>query len=435
MEASLQAAEACFEHEQYDEAQKILERVLQRLPRDFAGNELMAEVLTARGRDAAARPYFKAAVDANPSSAAALGNYAANLAKLGENALAEAEFAKALALDPHSYELNHNFGELQVGLGRLKRAVPLLKAAQEARPDAYANGYDLALAELKTGMPAEAEEQIRSLLKLRDTAELHSLLGEAAEKQNRFIEAGTELQRAALMEPSEENLFDWGAELLRHENLEPALQVFRRGADRYPRSWKMQAGLGVALYLNGYNDPAAEALCRAIDIDPANGRAYFFLFRVRNLTPDAADQALLRFKRYAGAQPRNAQALFYYAVELQNLHGGKVSTDDREKTESLLRQAVALQPAFAEAHLQLGILLAETGRNDDARREYETSVAADPSLEIAHYRLGQALMRAGDTERARKELAAWSSLREKEKEKAKEREQIMQFTLAPSGAK
>lgn len=435
VEAQLREAESCYEHQRYEQAQRILERVLREFPRNFAGNELMAAALSARGQDAAARPYFKAAADANPSSAAALGNFAANLAKLHEDRLAEASFAKALTLEPHSYELNHNFGEFQIGLGRLKQAIPLLKAAQEARPEAYANGYDLALAELKSGMPREAERQIRSLLKLRDTAELHSLLGEAAEKQSRFVEAAGELQRAALMDPSEDNLFDWGAELLRHETLAPSLQVFRRGAELYPRSWKMQAGLGVALYLSGHNDDAAEALCRAIDIDPGNRRTYFFLFRVRNLTPDASEKVLLRFQRYAGDQPRNAEALFYDAAALLALRGGRAGQGDQAKAESLLHRAIALDPAFAEAHLQLGILLAETGRDEEARREYQESIAADPSLGVAHYRLGQAFMRAGDAERARKELAAWSGLRDKERETAKEREQIMQFTLTPSGAK
>ncbi|MBZ5581380.1 MAG: tetratricopeptide repeat protein, partial [Acidobacteriia bacterium] len=408
-ESGLRAAEACYEQKQYRQAERILKGILEKTPRHYAGNEIMALSLTAEGRDSAARSFFQTAAEAAPSSAIARANFAANLARLHENPLAEAEFAAALRLEPGNYEINHNFGEFYIALGQLAKAVPLLKTAQKVRADAYANGYDLALAELKSGMLGDADSQVRALLKLRETAELHSLLGDISERRGEFVEAAAELQRAAQMEPGEDHLFDWGAELLRHQTLDPAREVFTHGAGLYPRSWRMLVGLGVAQYLSGLNDPAAESFCRAIDLDPADARPYFFLARVRNISAPVAAQASLRFQKYIEVQPASAQARYYYAMSLLNWPTGG-DAPDTAKIESLLRAALRLAPRMAEAHLQLGILYTQQHKTPEAIAELQQAVEDDPGLETAHYRLGQALMLSGHRDRGRNELAIWSRL-------------------------
>lgn len=433
---SLQAAEAAYEKQQFKQAEDILKGVLARFPKDYAANELMGLVLTAEGKDAAASPFFKAAVQAAPSSAPARGNLAANLAQLHENSLAEQEFRSALNLEPGNYDLNHNLGEFYIGLGKISSAIPYLREAQRLKPASYNNGYDLALAELKVGMLAEAEAHIQALLKVQETAELHSLLGDVWEKQGKFVAAATQLQRAAQMEPSEANLFDWGAELLRHQTPEPAIPVFSRGVELYPRSWRMQAGLGVSLYMEGFNDRAVEALCRAIDIDPADSRPYFFLARVLPAVPPAlVSQVSERFERYVKAQPKSAQARFYYALSLWNSAAGDAETANRAKVEALVREALALDPKFADAHLQLGIIYSEQQNYAEAVREYRRTLELNPSLYVAHYRLGQALVRLGDEAGGEQELLIWRQQRSRqEAADEKERSQMLRFIYTTPGS-
>ena len=55
---------------------------------------------------------------------------------------------------------------------------------------------------------------------------LHHQLGDVEEKLGNPLEAVREYQRAAELDPSESNLFDWGTELLAHRALEPATEVF-----------------------------------------------------------------------------------------------------------------------------------------------------------------------------------------------------------------
>ena len=427
----LAKAKSAYDTRQYKASEEILKRILAGTPASFAANELLGMVLSAEGKRGSATVYFQAAVQADPSSALARANLATNLAQLNRNSLAEGEFRKALQLDPGSYELNHNLGEFYVRAGRFSDAVPFLKEAQKLQPSSYANGYDLALAAIKAEMLQEADLQLATLLKIADTAELHGLLGAVREKQGRFVDAAAEMQRAAQIEPTEDNVFDWGAELLHHQTLEPAVQVFGKGARLFPRSWRMQIGLGLSLYLNEDYERSVEAFCSAIDLAPSDPRPYSFLANVTPLPPVNAQEAIARFERYAAAQPTNPQALYYYAVSLWDPARQQPGAEEFAKVEALLHRALALKPAFAEAHLQLGILYSSRQNHSMAARAYEKAVDLNPSLSLAHYRLGQALVQLGDEERGRRQLEIWNRLRSREREEnEKTRAQLSQFVYS-----
>jgi len=269
---------------------------------------------------------------------------------------------------------------------------------------------------------------------VRDTAELHGLLGSVYEKRSDFMAAARELEQAAQMDPTEENIFEWGAELIRHHTFDAALQVFGEGVKRYPKSWRLQTGLGVSLYMLGYNDRAVEAFCRATDINPADSRPYFFLARIRDVSRGEAEEVSARFDRYVQVQPRDPWARYYYALSLWRSARTETKSTDFGKVEALLRGALELDPRFAEAHLQLGILQSEAGNNSEAIREYQQAIEFAPSLADAHYRLGQALVRTGDKERGRKELDISIELHSREVAEDDEKgRQILKFIYSEPG--
>ena len=184
------------------------------------------------------------AVRLRPDSAAARTNLATNLIKMGKREGAGEQLRKAVALEPKSYDANHNLGELYVSLGKLSDAIPPLKTAQQINASAYDNGYDLALAYLLTGQRDLARQEVQSLLQIKNSAELHNLLGEIEEKDGKYVAAANEFETAAHQDPSESNLFDWASELLMHRTLEPAIEVFRESAERYPDSPGWPSALG-----------------------------------------------------------------------------------------------------------------------------------------------------------------------------------------------
>src|SRR6266404_4853889 len=102
--------------------------------------------------------------------AAARTNLAANLARVGKLDLAEAEFKKAIKLEPGNFDANHNLGELYARSGKVRDATPFLEQAHRVDASSYDNGYDLALAYVLTRRFSDARQLVQDLLKKKDTA-------------------------------------------------------------------------------------------------------------------------------------------------------------------------------------------------------------------------------------------------------------------------
>jgi tetratricopeptide (TPR) repeat protein len=68
------------------------------------------------------------------------------------------------------------------------------------------------------------------------------------------------------------------------------------------------------------------------------------------------------------------------------------------------RDAVALDPGYAEGHNELGITLIEFGQRTEGLRHFEAAIAAQPDYARPYYNRGLALLRAGDRKQARASL-------------------------------
>ena len=91
-------------------------------------------------------------------------------------------------------------------------------------------------------------------------------------------------------------------------------------------------------------------------------------------------------------------------------------------------RAVHLDPNFAAAYLQLGILHSEQKDFPQAIVDYQLAIHADPKMQEAHYRLAQAYRQAGDASQAEAELQRCDQLaKESTQEVDRERHEIRQF--------
>jgi tetratricopeptide (TPR) repeat protein len=133
--------------------------------------------------------------------------------------------------------LNHQLREFHFLSERYREAIPLLEAAYQINPGNHANAYDL----------ARAREQVRKMLANADKAEVHRLLGDLDERLGDLLGAVRENEMAARLDPSEQNYFEWGTELLLHRAAGPAVEVFtealttkRPAASAMPPTWNRQ---------------------------------------------------------------------------------------------------------------------------------------------------------------------------------------------------
>lgn len=411
LDREFQAAVAQYDAGHFAEAATQLESLLRKVPDSFEVHELLGLVYSEESKNSLANQHLQKAVTLKPDSAAARINLATNLIGLGRAESAKEELTEAVALEPRNFDANHNLGELYIRAGKLADAVPFLKQAQAINPSSYDNGYDLALADLMTGKPAPARELVQSLLKTKDTAELHNLLGDIQEKDGNYVAAVNEFALAAHQDPSESNLFDWASELLLHRTLEPAIDVFRQSAQRYPNSARIAIGLGVALYSRGNYDDAVKSLLRAADLSPADARCYFFLSKAYDSSPGQANDVIERFARFSQLQPNNGQAFYYYAMSVWKGKRAQDPSLDRHQVESLLKKAVALNPKLAEAHLQLGNLYSDQTQYAESIPEYVKALEINPNLADAHYRLGQAYVHISEKEKAQEQFQVYQKLR------------------------
>jgi tetratricopeptide (TPR) repeat protein len=433
LDRQFQLAVSQYNAGKFAEAAVQLEALLPYAPRTFEVHELLGLVYAGESQDAKAVEQLEIAVRLKPDSAAARTNLAASLFHSGKSELAEAQFRKALELEPRNYDANHNLGELYIQSRRIADAVPLLEKAQEVRPS-YDNGYDLALAYFQTGKLGQATQLVQNLEQTKNTGELHNLLAQIDEKSGDFVSAVNEYEAAAHMDPSEGNLFDWGSELLVHRTYEPAIQVFETASQRYPNSTRLLIGLGMAYYLRGKYDEAVKALLAAADLSPADPRCYLFLSKAYDSSPNQADEVIQRFHRFSELQPRNAQAQYYYAMSLWK---GKRAEDpgfDLKQVESLLQKSIALDQTLPEAHVQLGNLYADRHEYAKSIPEYERALELNPNLPDAHYRLGQDYVHTGQKDRAQSEFDIYQRQRAAHMaELDKQKDEVRQFVYSAKG--
>jgi tetratricopeptide (TPR) repeat protein len=329
--------------------------------------------------------------------------------------------------DPSNFDANHQLGDLLLKNGKPRDALVYLERAERINSGNYQNSYDLALANADGGNYEQARTTAQTLLRSQDTAELHHLLADIAEKLGDPLESVRHYQRAADLEPREHYLFDWGAELLLHHAPEPALQVFAKGSHLFPRSERMLIGMGAAAYAHGSYDDAVRYICAASDLNPQDPAPYLFLGRMQHAERKMSEQVIEKLHRFVTLHPDSAEANYYYAVAV---HKSGQPSDEKSLAEpqSLLTKAVSLNPRFSAAHLQLGILHADRGNYASAASEYEQALKLDPQMEEGHYRLAQAYRQLGKPELAREELRLYDQcVKESAKRIEQERHEIRQF--------
>jgi tetratricopeptide (TPR) repeat protein len=332
-----------------------------------------------------------------------------------ESAAIERRLADAVAKSPDSFDAHRQLALFYVQQAKLTAAVPHFQRARALDPTHYANGYALALALLETGKLDEARAEIARMIDVKETAELHNLLGDVEERAGNRIGAAGEYQRAARMEPTEEHLFDWGNNLLALQAFEEAIQVFTPAIRRHPESARLHVGMGIAQYARGQYEDAVKAFCQAADLAPSDPRPYQFLGEMYGVAPALGAEITSRLAGFAGTQPRNALAQFYYAMSLWKGQPPESPPADKRRVEALLRQAVTLDRTLTKGFLELGILLSDEKRYQEAIAELQRAITLEPDLAQAHYRLAQAYQRTGQKELAAKELAVFERLNERKK--------------------
>jgi tetratricopeptide (TPR) repeat protein len=262
------------------------------------------------------------------------------------------------------------------------------------------------------------------------TPDLLRLEGELDERLGDPLAAVKALEQAARDDPSEENYFAWGSELLLHRAIWQAKDVFQAGVRRYPKSPRLLTALGSALFACALYEDAAESLCAAADVSPESLEPYLFLGKIEMASPNLLACVKPKLAEFLRREPANPLANYYYAMAIWKQAGLSAETHTLDEVEVLLRKATELDTKCSEAYLQLGVLSYTRREDAKAIEFYSKAIEANPQLSEAYYRLGVAYDRVGERDKARREFQLHEEIEKQQKAAVEQqRREVKQFLV------
>lgn len=340
-----------------------------------------------------------------------------------------------LARTPDNFAANHQLGELYLRTGRYAAAIPVLELAYRSDPADLQNQIDIVSAYEGAGDLAQARINVHRFLAKQQSAELNRLAGELDDKSGDSLAAVHEYELAVNLNPSEQNYFEWGSELLLHRAVWQAQQVFRKGVDAYPRSVRMQTALGTALFAGARYDEAALHLCSASEMNPADPNPYIFMGKIQTAAPNPLPCVEPKLARFVQQQPNSSIANYLYAMSILKRQEQAPDKQAERQAATLLTKAITLDAKCSDAYLELGILSVSHGSFDQAIDFYKKAIEADPHQADAYYRLGVAYDRLGQTDKAKQEFQLHDQVKEQQDAAIdKQRREVKQFMVVQQGS-
>lgn len=286
----------------------------------------------------------------------------------------------------------------------------------------------------ESGDSTQERERLHKLLKSDPSAGLYRKAAELDETARDPLSAVHEFEQAARLDPSEQNYFEWGSELLLHRAVWQAQEVFRKGTDAYPDSVRMQTAMGTALFAGARYDEAARRLCKASDLNSSDPTPYIFMGKIQIAAPNGLACVGPKLASFAQREPENAIANYLYAMSILKRQETSPDSVAVAQAQSLLTKAISADPTYADAYLQLGMIAASESSFEKAIGLYQKAIDANPKLADAYYRLGMAYDRTAQPAKAKEAFLLHDRITQEQAEATeRQRKEVKQFLFKLSG--
>ncbi|HEX4067341.1 MAG TPA: tetratricopeptide repeat protein [Acidobacteriaceae bacterium] len=401
MERQFEAAMAAENRGDLNRAEALLSALHDAHPGIFAVDESLGLVRVSRGDLSRALPLLEAGVREQPDSDAAHANLGAVLYQLHYNQRAIAEFEQSVRINPRNFSSQQSLGRLWMDGKRPDEAATAFLAALHLKPDDLGAKLDCVTALLAANRVGEAQEMLATFPGADRSARAQSLLGAIDEKQGRFQSAGEHLALAAQLDPSEENAWQLGVELLRHWTFSAAVTEFQAASAKFPESRRMRLGLGAALFGDAQYTQAIPVFADLLRGEPDNAMYAELLGISCNAPMQTVGPGCAVLVTYAQSHPADAAAATYAASLL-------ITQEENEQTmdlaRKLLEQAITADSRLPDAQLQMGIILQDKLDWRGSIPYLERAVKLKPDLAPAHYRLARAYFKVGRKQDAQAQM-------------------------------
>lgn len=309
---------------------------------------------------------------------------------------AAAAYRELLKVAPNYAEAHANLGAVLARLGRHAEAIAAYEAALKINPNLTPVYFNLGLAHYRANHPAAAVAAFRQLLSISPTAvQARQMLGIALVELGRDEEAVAELEQTLDTPPDAAALYSLGlayvrlhrtkvnniiarlesfpagaaaAHLLRGQmwlarfEFEKAVEELKQAQAMNPELPRLNYSLGLAYYKLGRNQEALAAFTEELRRQPQDTLSVFYL-ALLNEADGRIEEARRQIEIVRTVQPDSPEVNALY---------GKILLKQGKAAEAVapLELAIKHSPDDAEKRLQLARAYQQSGRRQDAAREF-----------------------------------------------------------------
>lgn len=311
--------------------------------------------------------------------------------RAGRFAEAERGYRSVLAVEPRNADARHLLGLIAQHQGHLTAAAGLIEEAlQISGPNAdfLANLGIVYDAQNRAADAVRVLEQAVAIAPDNFTSQF--ALGNALKGLGRFDEALDRYQAAIRLQPENASVHNnTGSALQSLERLDEAAQAYRRTIALQPSHGGAHYNLGVVLKDMGQAADAAESFRAAIRLLPDLVDAHINLAVVLQ-DKMLLEEAVVKARAEAALTPNDANAA-RLATALSELAALHKRLGNLDVAAELLLSVVERRPNNLIFRNNLGNLLIEAGRAEEAETHLREAIRLAPQVPEAHYNLGNAL--------------------------------------------
>ncbi|PYV81259.1 MAG: hypothetical protein DMG93_16040 [Acidobacteria bacterium] len=253
-----------------------------------------------------------------------------------------------------------------------------------------------------------SEVTLRSYLQShRDSSDALYMLGFVLNRKNRPADSlTTYTQAAAITPPSSDDLKIVGLDYVLLDDYADAIKWLEKSVMLDSQNKEAWYFLGRAYYTKSRLSEARQAFQAILKVDPHNARAENNLGLILE-TEGKPAEAIEAYKKAVEWQQQNSEMSEQPYVNLGKLLLEQGRTQDAAE---LLEKAAAIAPNNAFCHITLGVLYRKTGQMGRAQQELVRATQLEPDSAVAHYQLGRLYKESNDLDRAKAEFDRTSEL-------------------------
>jgi len=355
------------------DAHRLYAAILKVQPKHPDANHNTGLLTVGDGKIELALPFFKTALEANPSNVQFWYSHIVALIKLEKLIDAKvlldqakskgikgvdfdqleqrlSDTNKALSTKPDYAAVYNNMGLTLQEQSKLEEAIEAYKKALSIKPN-YANAFNnMGITLQEQGKLKEAIEAYRKALSIKpDYAIAYSNMGITLQEQGKLEEAIEAYKKALSIKPDYAIAYsNMGITFQEQGKLEEAIEAYKEALSINPDITDAYYNMGLTFQEQGKLEEAIEAYKKALSIKPDNTDAYNNM----GLTlqeQGKLEEAIEAYKKALSIKPDNA-------IAYNNMGNTCQEQGKLEEAIGAYKEALSIKPDYAEAHRHLSVL-------------------------------------------------------------------------------